>query len=85
MQVPCSQSSRRIHNNLEVINHFWFWNPVAVNDEVSGSPQLAAVNEVDNNLNGTDDAVTQWQFFWENAPANQAVEKLKECYGKIVF
>ena len=56
-----------------------------MNDEVSGSPQLAAVNEVDNNLNGTDDAVTQWQFFWENAPANQAVEKLKECYGKIVF
>ena len=56
-----------------------------MDDEVGRPPPLAAVNGVDNNINGTDDAVTQRQFFWGNAPANQTVEKLKECYGKIVF
>ena len=46
---------------------------------------VAAVNEVNNNLNGADDAVAEQQFFRGNAPGNQAIEELKECYEKIVF
>ena len=55
-----------------------------MDNEVGRPPPLAAMSEVDN-LNGTDDAVEEQQFFWGNTPGNQATEELKECYEKIVF
>ena len=36
-----------------------FCNPAPMDNEVSRPPPLAAVNEVDNDLNGADDAVTE--------------------------
>ena len=51
-----------------------------MDDEVDRPPPLAAVNEADNQLNDTDDAV-----ILENTPQNQAIEELKQCYEKIVF
>ena len=46
-------------------------------DEVGRPPPLAAVNEVDNNLNGANAAVAQQEFFSRNMPGNQAIEELK--------
>ena len=43
------------------------------------------MDEVDNSLNGTDDAVGERQLFWGHTLENQASEELKECYEKIVF
>ena len=51
-----------------------------MDDEVDRPLPLAAVNEADNQLNDTDDAV-----ILENTPQNQAIEELKQCYEKIVF
>ena len=56
-----------------------------MDDDVGRAPPSAAVNEVDSNLNGTDDAVAEQQFFWGNTPGNQAIEELQECYEKIMF
>ena len=56
-----------------------------MDEEVRRPPTLAAVNEVDDNLNGADDAAGEQQFFWGNTRGNQAIEELKEFYGKIVF
>ena len=85
LQVVFRQYCRGFCNNRRVINHLRFCSPAPVNDEVNRPPLLAAVNEVDNNLNGADDVVPEQQFFWGNTPGNQAVEQLKECYEKIVF
>ena len=85
LQVPCRQCGRRFCNNGRVINHLRFCNPTPMDDEVGRPPPSAAVNEVDNNFNGADDAVTEQQYFWRNTPVNQATEDLKECYEKIVF
>ena len=49
-------------NNTGVINHLRFCNPAPMDDEVGRPPPLAAVNGVDNNINGTDDAVAEQQF-----------------------
>ena len=46
-------------------------------DEVGRPPPLAAVNEVDNNLNGANAAVAQQEFLLRNMPGNQAIEELK--------
>ena len=56
-----------------------------MDDEVGRPPPSEAVNEVNNNLNGADDAVAEQQFSWGNTPGNQTIEELKECYEKIVF
>ena len=56
-----------------------------MDDEVGRPPPLAAVNEVDNNLNGVDNAVAEQQFFLGNTPENQASEELWQCYEKDVF
>ena len=62
-----------------------FCNPAPVKDEVSGPPTLAAVNEVDNNLNDVKYAVAEQQFFWGNKPGNQAIEELMDFYEKKSF
>ena len=51
-----------------------------MDDEVGRPPPLAAVNDVDNNLNGADDVVAEQQFFWGIIPGNQANKELTECY-----
>ena len=50
-----------------------------MDDEVGRPPPLAAVNDVDNNLNGAD-VVAEQQFFWGIIPGNQANKELTECY-----
>ena len=56
-----------------------------MDDEVGKPPPLAAVNEVDNNLNGADYAVAEQQIFWGKTPGNQSIEELKKCCEKIVL
>ena len=82
LQVACRQCSRRFRNNRGVINHLRFCNAAPMDNEVGRPPPSAAVNEVDNNLNGADDAVQEQQFFCGNTPGNEEIEKLKECYEK---
>ena len=57
--IACRQCGRRFRNNIVVINHLRFYNPAPMEDEVGKPPPLAAVNEVDNNLNGTDNGVAE--------------------------
>ena len=61
-----------------------FYNPAPMDDEVGRPPPLAAVNDVDNNLNGADDVVAEQQFFWGIIPGNQANKELTECYEKVM-
>ena len=85
LQVACSQWDRRLCNNRGVINHLQFCNPASMDDEVGRPPPSTAVNEVNNNINGADDAIAEQQFFWGNTLRNQAIEELKQCYEEIVF
>ena len=84
LPVACRQGGWRSCNNRVVINHLQFCNPTSTDDEVGRPPPLAAVNEVDNNLNGVDNGVAEQQFFLGNTPGNQATEELRQCYEKDV-
>ena len=70
LQVAWRQCVTRFCNNRGVVNQLWFCNTAQLN-EVGSPPPLVAVSEVDNNFNGTDDAVAKQQFFWGNKPGNQ--------------
>ena len=77
LQVACKHCGRRFRNNRGVTNHLRFCNLSPMKDEVGRPPPLAAVNEVDNNLNGANAAVAQQEFLLRNMPGNQAIEELK--------
>ena len=65
LQVACRQCDRSFRNNRGVISHLRFCNPASMGNEVGRPLPLAALNEVDNNFNGADDAVAEQQFFLE--------------------